>query len=81
MKKYCCLLLLCLVVLSCKKEAVITPETVKKHLYTLSDDAMEGRKAGTPGIEKAAVYIENEFKRIGLTTFDTLQNYRQTFPE
>ena len=79
MKKYCCLLLLCLVVLSCKKEAVITPETVKKHLYTLSDDAMEGRKAGTPGIEKAAVYIENEFKRIGLTTFDGLQNYRQTF--
>ncbi|RCS28197.1 peptidase M28 [Polaribacter sp. WD7] len=79
MKKYYSLLLLCLVVLSCKKEAVIAPKTVKKHLYTLSDDAMEGRKAGTPGIEKAAVYIENEFKRIGLTTFDTLQNYRQTF--
>jgi hypothetical protein len=52
---------------------------VKKHLYTLADDDMEGRKAGTPGIEKAAKYIENEFKRIGLTTFDGLETYRQTF--
>jgi Zn-dependent M28 family amino/carboxypeptidase len=40
---------------------------------------MEGRKSGTPGIEKAAKYIENEFKRIGLKTYDTLSDYRQTF--
>ncbi|WP_026775284.1 M28 family peptidase [Polaribacter sp. Hel_I_88] len=52
---------------------------VKKHLYTLASDEMEGRKSGTPGIEKAAKYIENEFKRIGLTTFDGLETYRQTF--
>lgn len=52
---------------------------VKKHLYTLASDEMEGRKSGTPGIEKAAVYIENEFKRIGLTTFSGLKTYRQTF--
>lgn len=53
--------------------------TVKKHLYTLASDEMEGRKTGTPGIEKAAKYIENEFKRIGLTTFNGLETYRQTF--
>ncbi|WP_339661694.1 M28 family peptidase [uncultured Polaribacter sp.] len=53
--------------------------TVKKHLYTLAADDMEGRKTGTPGIEKAAKYIENEFKRIGLTTFKGLETYRQTF--
>ncbi len=52
---------------------------VRKHLYTLASDEMEGRRAGTPGIEKAARYIEDEFKRIGLTTFDTLSSYRQTF--
>lgn len=52
---------------------------VKKHLYTLSSDDMQGRKAGTEGIEKAAQYIENEFKRIGLTFFDGLDSYRQTF--
>jgi len=53
--------------------------TVKRHLYTLASDEMEGRKSGTPGIEKAAKYIENEFKRIGLTTFEGLETYRQTF--
>lgn len=52
---------------------------VKKHLYTLASDEMEGRKSGTPGIEKAAKYIESEFKRIGLTTFEGLETYRQTF--
>jgi len=52
---------------------------VKKHLYTLASDEMQGRKSGTEGIEKAAKYIENEFKRIGLTTFDGLETYRQTF--
>lgn len=52
---------------------------VKKHLYTLASDDMQGRKSGTEGIEKAAKYIETEFKRIGLTTFDNLETYRQTF--
>jgi Zn-dependent M28 family amino/carboxypeptidase len=42
---------------------------------------MEGRKAGTRGIEKAARYIENEFKKIGLNKFDGLSTYRQEFNE
>ncbi|WP_158841361.1 M28 family peptidase [Polaribacter sp. L3A8] len=67
------------VVKSEKKIAKIDSVTVKKHLYTLASDDMEGRMTGTPGIEKAAKYIENEFKRIGLSTYDTLKNYRQTF--
>tara|TARA_R110002126_G_scaffold282967_1_gene431873 strand:- start:34938 stop:35978 length:1041 start_codon:yes stop_codon:yes gene_type:complete len=57
----------------------IDSTTVRKHLYTLASDEMEGRKSGTPGIEKAAKYIESEFKRIGLTTFEGLESYRQTF--
>jgi len=57
----------------------IDSTTVRKHLYTLASDEMEGRKSGTPGIEKAAKYIESEFKRIGLTTFEGLETYRQTF--
>jgi Zn-dependent M28 family amino/carboxypeptidase len=40
---------------------------------------MQGRRAGTVGIERAAQYIETEFERLGLTTFDTLSSYRQTF--
>lgn len=52
---------------------------VKKHLYTLADDDMQGRRAGTEGIEKAAQYIEKEFKKIGLKTYGDLKDYRQTF--
>ena len=59
--------------------SVIDSNMVRKHLYTLAADNMEGRKSGTPGIEKAAVYIEDEFKKIGLSTFGDLESYRQTF--
>lgn len=62
-----------------KKEFQIDTVIVKKHLYTLASDEMEGRRAGTPGIEKAAKYIENEYKRIGLKTFKDLPTFRQTF--
>ena len=48
------------------QEARIDTTTVRTHLYTLAADDMEGRKTGTPGIEKAAQYIEGEFKKIGL---------------
>lgn len=64
---------------STETNAIIDTATVRKHLYTLASDEMEGRKAGTSGIEKAAQYIEKEFKRIGLKTYDTLKTYRQTF--
>ncbi|ARV16658.1 M28 family peptidase [Polaribacter sp. SA4-12] len=89
MKKIILLLFIFSGIISCKqsskvikkenKEATIDASTVKKHLYTLASDEMEGRKTGTSGIEKAAKYIENEFKRIGLKTYDTLKDYRQTF--
>ncbi|WP_298780216.1 M28 family peptidase [uncultured Polaribacter sp.] len=61
------------------KNFFIDSVTVKKHLYTLASDEMEGRGTGTAGIEKAAKYIENEFAKIGLSTFGDLENYRQTF--
>ncbi len=89
MKKVFTLILLSTLIFSCKTnsqkkkeesvKATIDSLTVKKHLYTLASNDMEGRRAGTAGIEKAAKYIENEFKRIGLKTYDTLKDYRQTF--
>ena len=57
----------------------IKTETVKKHLYNLASDAMEGRKVGTLGIEKAAQYIESEFEKIGLIPFEKLTTFRQNF--
>ncbi|MGB0879430.1 MAG: M28 family peptidase [Polaribacter sp.] len=91
MKKTIITLVLSIVIISChnaqksstkneeQKVVSIDSATVRKHLYTLASDEMQGRRSGTTGIEKAAKYIENEFKRIGLKTYDTLKNYRQTF--
>ena len=56
----------------------ISEKFVKQHIYTLSNDSMQGRKAGTDGIEKAAKYIESEFKRIGLKSFNG-DSFRQEF--
>ena len=87
MKKTSLLFLVLVISFSCQKtikntasiDPAIDSLLVKKHLYTLASDQMQGRKAGTPGIEKAASYIETEFKKIGLTFYDTLNSYRQTF--
>ena len=56
----------------------INESLVKKHIYTLANDSMQGRKAGTEGIEKAAKYIESQFKKIGLKYFNN-NSFRQTF--
>ncbi|MGB2714755.1 MAG: M20/M25/M40 family metallo-hydrolase [Vicinamibacterales bacterium] len=36
------------------------------HVEFLASDALEGRNVGTPGFEKAAAYVESQFKEIGL---------------
>ncbi len=88
MKKILSILVLSLLIFSCNnkggkkdqnQKVTIDTTTVRKHLYTLASDEMQGRKAGTEGIEKAAKYIEGEFKKIGLKTYADLDSYRQTF--
>ena len=69
--------LLCLS--SCNNDIVITKDLINKHVITLSSDKMEGRRAGSDGIEKATQYIESEFERIGLSQYDTLNSFRQNF--
>ena len=44
----------------------ITAGDLSKHLYILASAEMEGRETAMPGERKAAAYIENEFRRIGL---------------
>ena len=60
-------------------DKVITKDYVDHLIKTLSADEMQGRKTFTPGIEKAATFIEKEFATIGLKPLDGAQNYRQTF--
>jgi hypothetical protein len=44
----------------------ITAEDLKKHLYIIASADFEGRETATEGQHKAAAYIENHFKSIGL---------------
>ncbi|WP_172623208.1 M28 family peptidase [Flavisolibacter ginsenosidimutans] len=44
----------------------ISAADMKKHLYTLASPEMEGRETGTEGQRKAAAYIENYVKSLGL---------------
>lgn len=45
----------------------------------LAANDMQGRRAFTPGIDKASAYIESEFKKIGLQTLNGAKDYRQEF--
>lgn len=46
--------------------STITKEDATKHLTVLASDEYAGRETGTPGAEKAAQYIKNHFKSLGL---------------
>jgi len=67
------------IILSSCNNRVINKKLIDRHLITLSSDEMEGRRAGSDGIEKATQYIESEFERIGLSRYDTLNSFRQNF--
>jgi len=58
---------------------LIKVSEVERIERTLSADDMKGRKPFTPGIEKAADFISQEFKRSKLDYFAGLTTYRQTF--
>ncbi len=58
---------------------IITVNEVSRIEATLSSDEMQGRKSGSPGIDKAAAFISSEFKKIGLKPFDNCNGYRQEF--
>jgi hypothetical protein len=44
----------------------ITADDLKKHLYIVASADFEGRETATEGQHKAAAYIENHFKSLGL---------------
>jgi hypothetical protein len=45
----------------------------------LAADDMEGRRAFTAGIDKASSFIESEFKKMGLQTFNGAKDFKQAF--
>lgn len=62
-----------------KINKIINEKEVKKVETVLSSDDMQGRAIFTPGIDKAADFISDEFKKAGLQTFKGASGYRQSF--
>lgn len=59
--------------------ASISADDLKKHLYVIASKEMEGRETPSPGLEKAAAYIENHFRSLGLRPGNG-DSYRQYYP-
>ncbi|WP_259068768.1 M28 family metallopeptidase [Mucilaginibacter sp. X4EP1] len=58
---------------------LIQQNDVERIIKTLASDDMQGRATFTPGIEKAAQFIEGQFKQIGLQPFPGDDSFRQNF--
>lgn len=83
MKKY--ILIIALLCAGCDSNGqtgvnnLITQDDVTRIIKTLSADDMQGRAPFTPGIEKAAQFIESEYQHIGLKPMASNTGYRQNF--
>ena len=60
-------------------DKLIQQADVERVINTLAADDMQGRGTFTPGIEKAARFIEGEYKKIGLLPMEGSTGYRQNF--
>jgi Zn-dependent M28 family amino/carboxypeptidase len=65
--------------IACKSQPKVNSDEVKRIITTLSSDEMQGREVFTPGIDKAADFIKDEFKKIGLQQFAGKAGYEDTF--
>jgi hypothetical protein len=57
----------------------ITAHDLETHLTFLSHDMLEGRNTGERGQHLAGLYIETQFRRLGLASPEKADNYHQTF--
>jgi hypothetical protein len=48
-------------------QPALAPDAFRVHVEQLADDAMEGRRPGTPGYDRAAQYVAARFAELGLT--------------
>ena len=58
---------------------LIGQDDVTRIIKTLSADDMQGRATFTPGIEKAAKFIEHEYVKAGLKPLPGNTDFRQNF--
>jgi hypothetical protein len=56
-----------------------TEKSLQKHLFYLSSDSLEGRRAGTNGENLAAQYIATQFKNAKLSHYNDQMDFFQDF--
>jgi len=61
------------------QDTAFTASTVEAVEQSLAADSMRGRAVFTPDIERAADYIESQFRASGLQTWNSSSSYRQPF--
>lgn len=73
--------LFCISLLGCYQyNKDITVQELKTNISYLASDSLKGRMTGSPEIKKAADYIANEFKKIGLTPIGDSSSYLKSYP-
>src|SRR6201996_9663162 len=60
-------------------DKLIKQDDVERIIKPLSADDMQGRATFTPGIEKAAQFIEGEYRQAGLVPLAGNKDFRQNF--
>lgn len=58
----------------------IKADELKKNLYVIASDEMEGRDTGSPGQKKAGEYMINYYKNLGISFPKALGSYYQKVP-
>lgn len=58
----------------------IADDALHGYLRFLSDDLLEGRGPGSKGDALTQLYLESQFRSMGLQQLDSLKSYRQKFP-
>ncbi|MDG1572799.1 M28 family peptidase [Robiginitalea sp. M366] len=58
----------------------ITAEELREHLYTYASDDFQGRETGTEGQKKAASYLREAYKELGIPPARGTEDYFQKVP-
>ncbi|WP_347069389.1 M28 family metallopeptidase [Flavobacterium sp. WV_118_3] len=58
----------------------INKDELKKHLYIVASDEMQGRDTGTPGQKKAGEYLIAEYKKMGISYPKGADGFYQKVP-
>lgn len=65
--------------LSKEYASTITTSDLRRHLEIIASDDMEGRETATRGQYKAALYLAEQFEKLGLERIVDLGNYKSYF--